>query len=421
ESLQITPIDNHNSFSSPPTPGVLINFVNDMGYPKVVRTLSTVVTKDMHQPWRAVTTIINLCLTGKTSMFERPRALMLQIMFTKLIIHHLQSKHKFHPRPDSPLHLPYKEYVLGYLKFSAKGTKQEVFGMPILNELITDDIRDEFVDEGVHENEPRFDDEEANLQRVVEESLKDVHATHRGPLPPVVFGEPDSGRRQPLPEVQGKRTPETADPTGPSTHHEDEKATRADVETDAEELLTHAEKSGEEMSNIVVLGTESSEQDEKQGGPDPGDSTDSRPLPSQEILTENKKTTAKTKAESMVSVTIQQDTSAIHPMTTPVIDLTSRPDSPNVHQPLPATATETTTKTTTTHPPPPQPQQSTTYSILIKRIGKLKQIMENLIQDNKHLEERLDSHESRLYKLENLDIPQHVSKTIDEIVTDAVD
>nr|GFB38655.1 hypothetical protein [Tanacetum cinerariifolium] len=56
---------------------------------------------------------------------------------------------------------------------------------------------------------------------------------------------------------------------------------------------------------------------------------------------ENEKTTAETKAESMVSFTIQQDTSAIPPMTTPVIDLTSRPDSPNVHRPLQATAIET--------------------------------------------------------------------------------
>ncbi|GKG60768.1 hypothetical protein Tco_0614330, partial [Tanacetum coccineum] len=30
--------------------------------------------------------------------------------------------------------------VLGYLKFSAKGTKWEVFGMSIPNELITDDV-----------------------------------------------------------------------------------------------------------------------------------------------------------------------------------------------------------------------------------------------------------------------------------------
>ncbi|GKB78186.1 hypothetical protein Tco_0945081 [Tanacetum coccineum] len=141
----------------------------------------------------ALTTIINLCLTGKTSRFERPRAPVLKILwgvinrahidyaermweeftqsihtftkdkknlaqhtlgkkkatlivipsvrFTKLIIFHLQRKHKFHPRPESPLHLPTEEPILGYLKFSAKGTKREVFGMPIPNELITGDIR----------------------------------------------------------------------------------------------------------------------------------------------------------------------------------------------------------------------------------------------------------------------------------------
>ncbi|GJR33640.1 retrovirus-related pol polyprotein from transposon TNT 1-94 [Tanacetum coccineum] len=81
DALQITPIDNNNAFTSPPTPDALIKFVNDLGYPKVVRILSDVVTNDMFQPWRALTTIINLYLTGKTSGFERPRAPMLQILW----------------------------------------------------------------------------------------------------------------------------------------------------------------------------------------------------------------------------------------------------------------------------------------------------------------------------------------------------
>ncbi|GJW24608.1 hypothetical protein Tco_0038419 [Tanacetum coccineum] len=41
----------------------------------------------------------------------------------------------------SPLHLPTEELVLGNLKFSAKGTKREVFGMTIPNELVNDIIR----------------------------------------------------------------------------------------------------------------------------------------------------------------------------------------------------------------------------------------------------------------------------------------
>nr|GFB20597.1 histone deacetylase 14 [Tanacetum cinerariifolium] len=66
----------------------------------------------------------------------------LSIRFTKLIIHHLQRKHRFHPRPDSSLHLSNEEPVLRYLKFSAKGTKREIFGMPIPGRLITANIRE---------------------------------------------------------------------------------------------------------------------------------------------------------------------------------------------------------------------------------------------------------------------------------------
>nr|GFA86518.1 hypothetical protein [Tanacetum cinerariifolium] len=146
---------------------------------------------------------------------------------------YIQHKHKFHPRPDSPLHFPNKEPGLGYLKFSSKGTKREVFGMPIPNELIIADIQakrskpglvtkrhkptsslrsvDESVDEGIPEKEPRFDDEEADIQRAMKESLKSVHDAPRGPLPSVVIIEPDSGKFQPLLEVQGKGKEKVSD------------------------------------------------------------------------------------------------------------------------------------------------------------------------------------------------------------------
>ncbi|GJY46426.1 hypothetical protein Tco_0435489, partial [Tanacetum coccineum] len=65
-------------------------------------------------------------------------------------------------------------------------------------------MRDEFIDEGVPATEPRVEDEEAIVQKVLEESMKDAYPAHRGPLPPVMFREPDSRKLQPLPEVQGK-------------------------------------------------------------------------------------------------------------------------------------------------------------------------------------------------------------------------
>ncbi|GKC76724.1 hypothetical protein Tco_1127498 [Tanacetum coccineum] len=65
-----------------------------------------------------------------------------------------------------------------------------------------------------------------------------------------------------------------------------------------------------------------------------------------------------------------------------------------------------------------EPEKTNTKS---ERIGELEQHMADLVQYNLALEERLDKHGSRLYKLGNLDIPHQVSKVVDEIVTDVVD
>ncbi|GJZ32960.1 hypothetical protein Tco_0578396 [Tanacetum coccineum] len=132
----------------------------------------------------------------------------------------------------------------------------------------------------------------------------------------------------------------------------------------------------------------------------------------------SRKTNAETEVQSMVSVPIHQDTSSVPPMTTQVIDLTTmQSDSP-----LPTSiATTSIIITTTTIPLTPQPQQSTTDPILVRRIGEVEQHMVDLAQDNLALGERLDKHGTRLYNLENLDIPHKVSQAIDEIVTNAVD
>nr|GEW28388.1 retrovirus-related Pol polyprotein from transposon TNT 1-94 [Tanacetum cinerariifolium] len=242
DALQITPVNNNQAFISPPSSDALINFVNELGYPKLVRNLSNVVTNDMFQPWRALTTIINLCLTGKTYGFERPRA---------------PRKHKFDSRPDSPLHLPNEEPVLGYLKVSAKGTKREVFGMPISGETRSDpdspapnltkttrkpkpttpkenprppvskpvsskqpvpksapakprgkkrNLTTEVSDKPSTTIKSRhgFVSKNASPSALREESMKSMYDVPRGPLPPLVIREPESEKYQPLPEVPGK-------------------------------------------------------------------------------------------------------------------------------------------------------------------------------------------------------------------------
>ncbi|GJS10210.1 hypothetical protein Tco_0367006 [Tanacetum coccineum] len=518
----------------------------------------------MYQPWRALATIINLCLTGKTSAFERPRAPVLQILwgvvnkanidyaeriweeftqcihsfiedkmnlalhtegkkkvnplvipgvrFTKLIINHLQSIHKFHKRPGSPLHLPYEEAALGYLKFSFKNTKRVRFGMAIPNTLISEDIRsapyypeyvakvtkyqrylagevvsddeapapkpapakpqekkrklvmettgapspakrskagkvvkkrtlkisqqlvDEFVDEGVLADEPRFEDEEADIipkgkgkVKVGEEQAAQVLLNLQTPK-----------KKNPTEQFIFQRR--TLAPTIPSSHEESSslyvELSLTDSETESDNEASREGQAGSDPGKLV----------EGQAGSNPGVAADSRIQPSHVVhdgpnlehmnLEENlklptegevrleehassnrtlsslqnldkdlsftnqflaeksqpdepEKTNNETEVQSMVIVPIHQDTSLVPLMTTPVIDLTiSQLTSTMIQASIP-TSTVTATTTTTPFPPPPhQPQQGVSDSIIIQLIGELKQHMTDPVEENQALEER---------------------------------
>nr|GEY47679.1 hypothetical protein [Tanacetum cinerariifolium] len=404
DAIQITPVNN-NLFSFPPTPDALINFVNNLGYPKVVITLSTVEYLEKvakHQRYLADeegsdpdSPVPKPAKATKKSKPSAPKA-------APVIKHDAAKASKStssqQPKPKlAPAKTQEKKRKL-VTKTSddlspAKSSKP---GLVTKRRKPTRSLSlvDEFVDEGIPEKEPTFDDEEADMQRAVEESLKSVHYAHPGLLPPVVFREPDSGKFQLLPEVQGKGK---------------EKVSDKQVALDLLTLQTLKK----DVPHVVRIGA----QDEGQAGLNPGvqiegqagsnlgddaepqsqsspvvhvepnlkhvdlEATDvilEDPASSIETLSslqhlakefsfgdqffndkpsgaENEKTTAKIKAESMVSDTIHQDTSGIPPMTSPVIDLISRPDSPNDYRPLPATATATTTTTITTLPLPPQP------------------------------------------------------------------
>nr|GEW61522.1 hypothetical protein [Tanacetum cinerariifolium] len=393
-------------------------------------------------------------------------------------------KHKFHPRPKSSLHLYNEEPVLGYLKFSTKGTKREVFGMPIPGSLITAGIQgasyyqeylakvskhqryladetgsdpdspalkptktakkpkptapkadprppvskpasskqpepkptpaktqgkkrnslrsvDEFVAEDIPEKEPRVDDEEADVQWALEESLKSMYDVPQGPLPPVVIREPEFGKYQSLPEVSKKGKENISE----EQEESDEDVPRTDAGIQGEGQAAPDPDAQDEGQ----AGSNPDKQAEGQARPDPGDAEAYQPLPSPVVYAG----------------------SDLEHIDLDVADVSTQPPPEQMDEGftataypklLKATAIETTTTTTTTiHPPPSQQQQSTTDSMIIKCIDELEHIMANLVQDNKRLEKRLDSHRARLYTLENLDIPYQVSKAADEVVTDAVD
>nr|GEV60473.1 retrovirus-related Pol polyprotein from transposon TNT 1-94 [Tanacetum cinerariifolium] len=173
DALEIMPIDQAHQFVSPPSGDAIMDLIC-----KLVR---------------AIISMINQCLTSKTSGHDRPRYLVLQMLwgiitstnvdyaellweefvqairtfltdkanlgsptkkdrkdkphfiaycqFTKIIICHLGRIHNIHQRSASLLHLVEEDFRLGNLKFVPKGKIDEVFGMPILDELISNNIR----------------------------------------------------------------------------------------------------------------------------------------------------------------------------------------------------------------------------------------------------------------------------------------
>ncbi|GJY27586.1 hypothetical protein Tco_0403353 [Tanacetum coccineum] len=190
KALAITPVNPTHPFELPPTGDTVLDFVNELGYPEPVEFVSSIRTNYVYQPWRAILSLLNQCLTGKTSGSDKPRHPVLQMLwgivtqtnvdhaeliweeftqgiqtyfshkaslknpkkkatpllipygrFSKVIIYYLASNNNIHRRPDSAVHHTGDDYVLGNLKFVPKGETVEVFGMAIPDPLITEAIQ----------------------------------------------------------------------------------------------------------------------------------------------------------------------------------------------------------------------------------------------------------------------------------------
>nr|GEZ66344.1 hypothetical protein [Tanacetum cinerariifolium] len=128
EALDITPIDQAHQFVSPLLGDAIINFMNELGYPREIHFVSRMVVNNLYQPGRAILSMINQCLTGKTYGFDRPRYIVLQMLWGR--------NHKIHQRSGSPLNLAEDDLSLVNPKFVTKGEIDEVFGMQIPNKLI---------------------------------------------------------------------------------------------------------------------------------------------------------------------------------------------------------------------------------------------------------------------------------------------
>ncbi|GJU65532.1 retrovirus-related pol polyprotein from transposon TNT 1-94 [Tanacetum coccineum] len=81
DTLDITPTNDDNPFVAPPSSDTVIRYVNTLGYPNTPRNVSAMSVNALYQPWRAILSMINMCLTGKSDSYDRPRHLVLQILW----------------------------------------------------------------------------------------------------------------------------------------------------------------------------------------------------------------------------------------------------------------------------------------------------------------------------------------------------
>ncbi|GKB56426.1 hypothetical protein Tco_0912612 [Tanacetum coccineum] len=158
QALEITPIDSAHPFVSPLAGEQVMDFVNKLGYPKEIHFVSRMHVNNLYQPWRAILSNVDYAellweefIQGIQTFFSHRANLNIPskkstphiipyCWFTKLIIYYLGSRHNIHRRLGSTVHITRDDFPLGNLKFVPKGKKDEVFGKPIPQELITEAI-----------------------------------------------------------------------------------------------------------------------------------------------------------------------------------------------------------------------------------------------------------------------------------------
>ncbi|GKB30976.1 hypothetical protein Tco_0870377, partial [Tanacetum coccineum] len=276
-----------------------------------------------------------------------------------------------------------------------------------------------------------------------------------GPLPPVVIREPESGKFQPLLEVQGKGKEKVRVEQAVQVllnFQTPKKKSPADHETDSDE----------EVPGIV-----NRVQDEGQAGPNPGDAEASQPPSSHVVHTgpNHEHMDLEASDTSIQPNTVQMDeefTTTAYPNVQENLKLLTEgelrleepvssvgtlsslqhldkelsfadqflveksqedePEKTNTESEVQSMVIVPIHQDTSSVPLMTTPVINLTVSQPVPTvcIGELERHMADLVQANLALEERMDKHGSILYKLENLNIPHQVSKAVDEIVTDVV-
>nr|GEX71660.1 hypothetical protein [Tanacetum cinerariifolium] len=324
------------------------------------------------------------------------------------------------------------------------------------------------VAEDVPAVEPQVATEDADFQKALEESMKTMYAAApRGPLPPVVIREPESGKYQPLPDVPRKGKAKVNEE---QVAHDLLSLQKPKKKSPADQYIFQRRVSkptgsfGHDESPYVVLGQSDSKEESEKAGSDAGAQDEgqagSNPDENSEGQAGPDPGNAGDDVQSILSPLVHAGLDREH-MDLDVVDVSLQPSTEQLDEGFTATAylkvqenlkliveeqvlleepaSSSGTLSSLQHmskdisfgdlffsdKPSDADKNAKTevesMAMMMKHIDELEHIMANMIQVNNDMEERLDKHRARLYTLEQLDIPQQVSKAVSEVVTDAVD
>nr|GEV55733.1 hypothetical protein [Tanacetum cinerariifolium] len=122
DALDITPNNDNNPYMAPPSSDIAIEYVNTLGYPGTLRNMSAMSVNALYQPWRAILSMINMCLTEFVQS--------IQTFLTNRNNLTTASRGK---KKTTHLLIPSVRFV--------GNDGREIFGMPIPDALLTDEIK----------------------------------------------------------------------------------------------------------------------------------------------------------------------------------------------------------------------------------------------------------------------------------------
>ncbi|GJV02763.1 hypothetical protein Tco_1336332 [Tanacetum coccineum] len=224
-------------FELPPSGNTVIDFVNELGYPKPVEIVSNIRTPVLQLAWEEIVTQTNVdhaellweeftqgipdifshtkAKTHKASL-KNPKKKVTPLLipygrFSKVIIYYLASNNNIHRRPDSAVHHTGDDFILGNLKFVPKGETVEVFGMAIPDPLITEAIQQSSYYpkylEMVAENTKKTPQESASVQPATKHATPKKPTTttpvkQSKPAPPPTK-KPSKPQQESIPQEEG--------------------------------------------------------------------------------------------------------------------------------------------------------------------------------------------------------------------------